>query len=193
MDVVNDVTIEQIEQVCATFSDSPKVVMEIARLRKMTPYGVAWKHLSYFLDGPGPRKPMTVDLGKLWREDEGVRKSVTMAILTDRRFSGARLGQVDVQQRHYQNQDWKLALGAFRMSWSLLPNDRIPRIGIMRFPVGQLVRIWFTDVYDWHPEDISRPTRCVHEAAQKLIDMKKAATFVMTGSAEVVLERYDLR
>lgn len=193
MDVFREVTKEQIEMVCGQFSDSPRLTMEVARLRKMKVNGVAWKHLSYFLDGPGPRQPMNVDLLRLWREDTGVRRRVTMTILYELRWNYARYGRLNVAQSVFEVEDWRLALGAFQMNWSLLPSIRIRRVGMLRFAAGPLVRIWFNDVYDWHPEDKQRPTQCVHEAAQKLVEMGKAATYRMTGSAEVVLERYDLR
>jgi len=83
-------------------------------------------------------------------------------------------GCVFVRQADYANHDWLFALGG------------IDRSDYEVDPAKGTEHLWFRDRYQWHPEDTSRPSNCVHLAAVEL-KSNGAAGFWMIRDAIVPL------
>lgn len=66
---------------------------------------------------------------------------------------------LDVAQDDFQLQDWRNAIGAFNVSWSLVD------IGCDN--QSAFAKIWGTNVYRWHPE-LPRKSQLVHQAAERM-------------------------
>lgn len=171
-----------IEAACLVYSD--KGVLLKAQEVRMIRDGQAWKHLDHFLGNTG--SDVEVAFQKVVDNDPGVRyRILTKAVEELRGAKELRMskGIVDIQQVHYSVQDWRLALGAINVTWSV---ERV---------TGEYLylRVLFADVYDWHPEEGKRPTQCVHQAAADLIDEGEAKTFKMYGSALIKMNLYTTR
>lgn len=135
-------------------------LMSIAKLYKFQNRGRAAEHLTHFLQGGGEARHFP--LAQLLSEDAGVRRAL-VAEWRSRTRSTPRDGSlIPVRQRNYDKLDWWGALGSFSIYYT--------EVGTMRI-AGKDVRValaYGVNVYRWHPNDKSRITQCVHQAAARL-------------------------
>ena len=165
---------EVIDAVCAVTTDGQ--ALKIAEWVKMTPGGHAAAHLDRYLSGKGGTEK--VNLEAVLREDFGVRQKVTSSIMAALR-AGKTSGSVPIPQDVYRNQDWQFAIGGMNIQWEALA----PQVTAGGAYQPGLVRVWFKNLYQWHPSE-PRVTQCLHQAA---VRMQKAGAqnFLMTGEATV--------
>jgi hypothetical protein len=148
---------------CICGQSSPSTALEIARRGTMFPGGLASDHIDHYLTGKGV--DYQEDLRKVLREDSGVRAKLAKSMKIAPR------GCVSLEQSDYSSHDFKYAFGGIdRMDYQVNADGT--------------VRVWFKDRYEWHPEDTSRPSNCVHRAAVELKD-SGAADYWMVGDATV--------
>lgn len=107
-----------------------------------------------------------VDTFTLLTEDEKVAKRIKGEIskaIKNKRSAG----KVVVEQTDFENPNWRLTLGTINAEWKLSEG-------------GTKVSIWFTDVYDFHPE---KPidTKCLHRIGSDLAKTGKATEYVIKG------------
>lgn len=152
---------------CACGNLDPGAALEAARHETMLPGGRASQFLDHYLNGKGAKgADLQVDLRPLLLDDEGVRKRLASAMKVSPR------GCVFVRQSDYDSHDWQFALGG------------IDRMDYEVDPTAQTVHLWFKDRYQWHPEDKTRPSNCVHIAAVEL-KSSGAADYWMIGDTVV--------
>lgn len=147
---------------CACAYLSPENIMRISRDTQMRSYPLAQRHLDHFLHGGGVDYPE--DLETVIRTDQGVRAKLAIAV------AGSNRGNIRIEQYEYMVQDFRFAFGAIdRLDYEVC---------------GDNLHVWFKDRYEFHPEDTSRPTHCVHVAA---VDMKLrgAQDYWMVGEATI--------
>jgi len=158
--------------VCANFS--PRQTLEIARGGIMTSRGLtlAESHLDHYLSGSGADFPE--DLEAVIRKDAGVRRVLAQAISTRRE------GFVEIKQGYYANPDFLNSFGD------------IDRLDYEVIAASGQVHVWFQDRYEWHPEDRSRISNCVHKAAVELKD-EGAQDYWMIGEATVPMSLITAR
>jgi hypothetical protein len=139
---------------------SDRAVLWLAEKNEMKPGGRAALFLAHYVQGSG--EDMVFPLEDLLTEDIGVRT------LVRNHFAGLRLatrttlqGSLTIRQRNYANEDWRLALGTFFLSY-------VPYQGVACPGQGLLMTVSGADTYRWHPEDAKRITQCVHEAAERM-------------------------
>ncbi len=166
---------DKIEKACALLSDTN--VLRLAKWLGMTYDGVARQHLDNFMKNIGGT--VKIDLQRLVNMDIKVQQRVRIGILQNIRDVGAETGKygvINIVQDDYSINDWRLAIGAMNISWTIARIDE------------DMVDAHLTviDAYDWHPEkDIK--TQCVHQSAQNLVAQGKAATFIMYGEARLLV------
>jgi Domain of unknown function (DUF4157) len=164
-----------IECVCAR--TSARGALEAARLVMITLRGLtlADKHVDHYLDGGGV--DFIENLEAVLEQDEGVRAVLQKAIKKQ-----GRRGHVRIGQANYANEDFKFAFGAIdRLDFEVIGGTKKGTTAT----TAQL-HAWFKDRYEWHPEDTSRPSNCVHKAAVELKD-EGAQDYWMVGEATVPL------
>lgn len=154
-----------IETICGLTSD--RWTLEVARFVTMKGNGHASAHLDYYLGGMGGT--LEVDLAKVIKDDEGVRKKLNVEIMSAM-LDGKLEGTVSIPQHVYSNPDWLYALGGINLNW---------RAGPPLAP-GK-VRVGFRNTYRWHPEASDRVSQCVHQAAVRLQSTAGAKDYVMEG------------
>lgn len=173
-------------RVCANFS--PNVVVGIAIDREFSDKPLALDHLNWYLgNGQGADYVENTNLDRLLRTDTGVQALLAGLIPPSAPVSGRFTSHVEVQQSHYQNQDFRYAFGAI---------DRLDFE--VDFTAGT-VHAWFQDRYEWHPVypglyaalpgDVVRETNCVHAALVEL-QAGGARDFWMKGEATVPLSLF---
>ena len=171
---------------CAHFP--PNTVVGIAIRQEFSNKPIALDHLNWYLgNGQGADYVEDTNLATLLRADLGVRALLAGLIPSSAPASGRFTGHVEVQQGHYQNQDFRYAFGAI---------DRLDFE--VDFTAGT-AHAWFQDRYEWHPVypglyaalpgDVVRETNCVHAA---LVELKSggARDFWMKGEATVPLSLF---
>jgi len=164
-----------IECVCA--GTSAREALEAARFVMITLRGLslADKHLDHYLGGGGA--DYIEDLEAVIKQDEGVRAVLQKAIKKQ-----GRRGYVRIGQSNYANEDFQFAFGAIdRLDFEVIGGTKKGTAAT----TAQL-HVWFKDRYEWHPEDTSRPSNCVHKAAVELKD-EGAQDYWMVGEATVPL------
>lgn len=67
--------------------------------------------------------------------------------------------QLDIAQSDFRLQDWANAIGAFKLSWSL--------VGVRDDRQAVFAKLWGTNVYRWHPE-APRKSQVIHRAAERM-------------------------
>jgi hypothetical protein len=132
----------------------------------MFPGGLASQHIDHYLTGGGT--DFVEDVRHILVSDAKVRAKLSAAVLRSSR------GCLSIEQSDYSVHDFRYAFGA------------IDRLDFQVDRASATVRVWFRDRYEWHPEDTTRPSNCVHRAAVELKD-SGAADFWMVGDATVPL------
>jgi hypothetical protein len=155
---------DAIECICG--HTNPRQALEVARRGTMFPGGLASQHIDHYLTGHGA--DFNEDLHSMLLHEGGVRQKIATAI------RHAPRGCVSIKQRDYSSHDFKYAFGA------------IDRMDYEVNAAAGTVHVWFRDRYEWHPEDTSRPSNCVHRAAVELKDTG-AADYWMVGNSIVPL------
>ena len=135
------------------------------------PGGYSSTYMDHFLGGSGRCFELSVDA--LLEEDMGVRARVISGLA---KAGSAGSGKIDIQQIHFKNQDWRLAIGAFSIHWKKIDRGR--------------VRLSVSDRYDWNPEDI-RVTLPIHATGYLLDAIGSAKDFWIRGVTTKPLDYFN--
>jgi hypothetical protein len=170
---------------CKNFS--PHDVVGIAIYTEFSDKPLGLKHLMWYTSGSGADFVEDANLEALLRIDAGVQALLGRLIPSTAPRGGKFTGNTRVEQRDYQDQDFRYSFGAI---------DRLDFE--VDFTAGT-VHAWFQDRYEWHPvypglydlksKDEVRETNCVHAA---LVELKTggANDYWMKGEATVPLSLF---
>lgn len=162
----------------------PMQIVFLAKFKEFRDKPIALGHLNHYLFGGGIEFNENKNI-ELWlKQDRGIQGVLAKIIPTERK-SGVYKNQYEFAQSEYINQDFRYAFGG---------------IDILEFEVNfdaKTIHVWFQDRYEWHPyypeiysffpDDVSRPTNCLHAALVEL-KSKGAADYWMKGEAIVPLD-----
>lgn len=140
----------------------------------------ARKNLDWYVEGSGQDLEQPMEGGFL--ADPGVRKQLTDLIGAAKPRPGVALPLKDpVKQEHYENQEWRNALGN-------IDQLTVTIVGPGVQPGTGRVRVELRDPYQWHPGD-ERVTQCIHEYFESLKPTASEYMAVGTGEVDLPLDK----
>ena len=124
---------------------------------------------------------IALKLARLKREAEREWRREWRRKLRQSIARGGMSGTARIEQSDYAVEDFQFAFGAIDcVHWRAIP----PAGPRWRRSSGARIEVSVLDRYEFHPEDNSRPTQCVHAAAVEM-KLRGAADYWQRGSAQV--------
>lgn len=166
---------KRIDLVCKLTND--ETTLFLAKIFKLKPFSKGAKFLNHYLEGT--EKSIEVDLQTLLKDDKKVNQRVQIEIVKSLKRKILK-GIIPIKQSHYGVEDYKNSLGAINLNYEIINPNSFNSLKKVK------VKIWFKNLYRWHPE-ANRKTKCVHIAAENL-KLKGAKEFYMIGEAIIFID-----